>query len=274
MLFNGGGNRTTGIPLTGSGIIGGNLGGSTFGEQDKPKKKSKAGLILVLSSVVLLAAVGIIGSQTNWFGLIKEKPIVTDTTKNATPQAGTENVGINNNPQQEVKLINPKGLTAKPGKEAILTENGLNKDGSFYRYYNDNWEVKPKTADGTKSNWQPLKDLDKAFIISLFFSINSAEKNLIVEQEKQINLPKNPPIEIVNKGGNNGGGNSKQEGLGCGLLRNLLNDVNKPHASGEGLTIQNDLSKRLKAIDKTLCTSCKNGLTWDKVREAIIKINN
>ena len=61
----------------------------------------------------------------------------------------------------------------------------MNKDGAFYRYFNGKWEVKPKTSDATKSNWQPLKDVDKSFIIALFFSINSSEENKKIEEEKK-----------------------------------------------------------------------------------------
>ena len=272
MLFNGGSNRTTGVPLTGSGIIGGNLVGSTFGEQEKPKKKSKAGLIVILSSVVLLAAVGISGWKLGWFG--NETNTAGTGTKNEESNSGTDNNNKTDTTSTPAppKLVNPPGYTVKTGSEAILTEKGiLNSNKRYYRFYNDKWEYSEQI---NKDNWKTTPDADKVAVYLKFFSRNSAEKNLIVEQEKQINLPKNPPNEIVKKGGNNGGGNTGTEGLGCGVLRNLWGDVNKPHASGEGLTIQSNLTKRLRAIDKTLCTSCRNGLTWEKVREEINKIKD
>lgn len=68
-----------------------------------------------------------------------------------------------------VELINPEGYTVKPGKEAILTEKGLNKDGSFYRYFNGKWELKPKTADGTEGKWQNIKERNKENILSTCF---------------------------------------------------------------------------------------------------------
>jgi hypothetical protein len=138
MLFNGGSNRTTGVPLTGSGIIGGNLGGSTFGEQEKPKKKSKAGLIVILSSVVLLAAVGISGWKLGWFG--NETNTAGTGTKNEESNSGTDNnnkTDTTSTPDPP-KLVNPPGYTVKTGSEAILTEKGiLNSNKRYYRFYND-----------------------------------------------------------------------------------------------------------------------------------------
>ena len=165
-----------------------------------------------------------------------------------------------------LKLVNPPGYTVKTGSEAILTEKGILTNKRYYRFYNDKWEYSEQI---NKDNWKTSPNQDKLVLFIKYFIRNSAEENKILEKEKKITLPKNQLNEIVNKGGDNGGGNSGTEGLGCGVLRNLWGDVNKPHASGEGLTIQSNLLKRLRAIDKKLCTSCKNDLTWDKVREAI-----
>ena len=277
MLFNGGSNRTTGIPLTGSGIIGGNLGGSTFGKPEEPKKKSKAGLIVILSSVVLLAAVGIIGSQTNWFGLIIEDSKIASSTTNAEPKERTENVGIDDNTEQEVKLINPDGFTAKPGKEAILTDNGLNKDGSFYRYFNGKWEVKPKTADGTKSNWQPLKDVDKTFIIALFFSINSAEQNKKIEEEKII---ENKKVEQNSNGANNSGQNNSggsnnggKVGKKCNDLlvkkNNATTEINKAIKNGNKGKVKTKIILEIQSYSDEDCKNCPDGLTLQSVIDYI-----
>jgi serine/threonine protein kinase len=139
-------------------------------------KKRKVAIAVVL----ILVIVGLF-KFCNPAGTIIAPPKPVSTV-NAT---SNEEVSVNLEEEKKVELINPEGITVKPGKEAILTENGLNKDGSLYRYYNGKWEVKPKTADVAKSNWQPLKDVDKSFIIALFFSVNSLEKNKKIEEEKK-----------------------------------------------------------------------------------------
>ena len=199
-------------------------------------------------------------------------PIIPRTTANATTNEES-NSGTDNNNKTDttltpdpLKLVNPPGYTVKTGSEAILTEKGILTNKRYYRFYNDKWEYSEQI---NKDNWKTSPNQDKLVLFIKYFIRNSAEENKILEKEKKITLPKNQLNEIVNKGGDNGGGNSGTEGLGCGVLRNLWGDVNKPHASGEGLTIQSNLLKRLRAIDKKLCTSCKNDLTWDKVREAI-----
>ena len=278
MLFNGG-NRTTGTPLTGSGIIGGNLGGSTFGEQEKPKKKSKRGLILVLSSVVLLAGLAT-GWQLGWFKWGVEPPVVGGTTTNAKPQTGTDNVGINNNPEEEVKLINPEGLTVKPGKEAVLTENGLNKEGSLYRYYNGKWEVKPKTADGTKSNWQALNKADKTFIIALFFSINSAEQNEKIEEVKKI---ENNKVEQNSNGANNSGQNNSGGSNNGGKVGKKCNDllvkkntatteIKKAIQNGNKGTVKTKIILEIQSYSDEDCKNCPGGLTLQSVIDYINKL--
>jgi hypothetical protein len=169
MLFNGGGNRTTGIPLTGSGIIGGNLGGSTFGEPEKPKKKSKRGLILVLSSVVLLAGLAITGWQLGWFKWGVEPPVVAGTTTNAEPTKGTGNVTVNPQPIENSPL-NPEDYTVKSGSDAILTEKGLlHNNNRYYRYLNGQWEFSEKS---NKNNWKTATEKDIEVILDKYFDKN------------------------------------------------------------------------------------------------------
>ena len=156
----------------GTGVSGGNNnGGGTLisGGSDKPKKKSKAGLIITLSSIVLLAGIVITGWQ---LGLFTGETNTTDnaSTENASANAATKNVVPEpEDSNDDNGLVAPEGYTVKPGKEAILTENGLNKDGSFYRYFNGKWEVKPKTADDTEGKWQNIKERDKEYFLSTCF---------------------------------------------------------------------------------------------------------
>jgi serine/threonine protein kinase len=135
----------------------------------------------VAIAVVLILVIAGLFKFCNPAGTIIDPP-KPEATVNAT---SNEEVSVNSEEEKKVELINPEGITVIPGKEAILTENGLNKDGSLYRYYNGKWEVKPKTANVAKSNWQPLKDVDKTFIIAYFFSINTAEQNKKIEEEKK-----------------------------------------------------------------------------------------
>lgn len=135
----------------------------------------------VAIAVVLILVIAGLFKFCSPAGTIIDPP-KPEATVNAT---SNEEVSVNSEEEKTDKLINPEGYTVKPGKEAVLTENGLNKDGAFYRYFNGKWEVKPKTSDATKSNWQPLKDVDKSFIIALFFSINSSEENKKIEEEKK-----------------------------------------------------------------------------------------
>jgi hypothetical protein len=267
-----GGSTTTGH----SGGITNSGGGAIIGD-DKPRKKSKVGLIITLSSIVILAIVAIVLWKSGVFDE-EVKPPTAGNTKNASANAGTENVGIDDNTEQEVKLINPEGLTVKPGKEAILTEKGLNKDGSFYRYFNGKWEVKPKTADGTKSNWQPLKDVDKTFIIALFFSINSAEQNKKIEEEKKNENNKgNSNIKNENKNSgnttNNNSNKNNSTNPSCKSLESILADAKHFNANIEEERLKSkkdELLNRLKLLSDKDCTDCK--ISKESVRDFILKM--
>lgn len=143
--------------------------------------KNKTIAVLVLISVLFVL-----------FKFCSTKETIIDQP----PPEATVNVSSNEKvldtlkEDKTVELINPEGYTIKPGKEAVLTENGLNKDGIFYRYFNGKWEVKPKMADGSKSNWQILNETDKSFIIELFFNIKSEDQNNKIEGEKKIDIKK------------------------------------------------------------------------------------
>jgi hypothetical protein len=269
MLFQGG-NGTYRPPVGGSG---GNSAGSSIGFTEEPKKKSKTALILTLCSVVLLAGLGITGWLL-WFEGENEKPPISGNgTKNTTPNVGSDNEVSNENEQEEVKLINPEGLTVKPGKESILTEKGLNKEGSFYRYFENKWEVKPKTADGTKSNWQTLKEADKTFIIALFFSINTVEQNKKIEEEKKIennnsstNIVKTNPVQNTNS-------QTSSSNLLCKTLEKIKEDAEHFYNNIENSRVEDkkkELLNKLKSLSDEECIGCKPSKS--DVKAAILKI--
>ena len=163
---------------TATGHTGGitNSGGGAIIGDDKPKKRSKAGLIIILSSIILLTGIGIAVWKFYWHQGEPNTTANAGNTRNASPNAGTENVVPEpEDSNDDNGLASPEGYTVKPGKEAVLSENGLNKDGSFYRYFNGKWEVKPKTADGTEGKWQDIKKEDKAYILSTCFDKKKEE---------------------------------------------------------------------------------------------------
>jgi hypothetical protein len=160
MLFQGG--NVTNRPPVG----GGNSGGSSIGFTEKPKKKSKAGLILVLSSGVLLTGLIIAGWQLRWFeGQIKHPP-GAGTTTNAEPTNGTGNVTVNPQPIENSPL-NPEGYTVESGSDAILTEKGLlHSNNRYYRYLNGQWEFSEKS---NQNNWKRAEEQDINLILKKYF---------------------------------------------------------------------------------------------------------
>ena len=251
---------------TATGHTGGitNSGGGAIIGDDKPRKKSKAGLIITLSSVVVIAVVLIIGSQTNWFGLFNEKPKITEGTKNAIPQEGTKNVVPEPEDSNEDNgLVAPEGYTVKPGKEAILTEKGLEINSAYHRFYQGKWETKPKNADGSKGKWNEIKKEDKAYILSTCFD---KKKEEIKQTGGDTPTPTPQPPKVPKP-------QPPKDPNDCTIAKAALLGIEKEAVNSLTLTpvqkVQkiNDLEKRLNDV-KDKYASCDN-LNFNKVQSAI-----
>ncbi len=104
MSIKGGSILTNGIPLTGSSIIGGNLGGSSNREPHKPKMRSNKVILLILSSLLLLVGVGISARKFGWFG--------GEDAKTPIGVVSTDNASTKNEITDTSKVVKPKvGIT-------------------------------------------------------------------------------------------------------------------------------------------------------------------
>ncbi len=166
MLFQGG--NVTNRPPVG----GGNSGGSSIGFTEKPKKKSKAGLIITLSSIVILSVVAIIIWKSGFYK-DEETPKFVDSTTNVAPKAGTDNVIPKPvDPIENNGLIQPEGYTVKDASVDILTDKGLLHKERYYRYFKGKWEY---CEVSNKKIWKIPTTKDIAVILNNFFNKNETK---------------------------------------------------------------------------------------------------
>jgi serine/threonine protein kinase len=145
-------------------------------------KKRKVAIAVVL----ILVIVGLF-KFCNPAGTIIDPP-KPDATVIAT---SNEEVSVNSEEEKTVTLINPEGYTVKPGKEAILTEKGFNIKPAYYRYYQEKWETKPITSDGSGGKWKEIKIEDKIYILNTCFD----KKNIKIKPKEGDTPPApQPPV--------------------------------------------------------------------------------
>jgi serine/threonine protein kinase len=113
MSIKGGSILTNGIPLTGSSIIGGNLGGSTNREPHKPKMRSKKVILIILSCLLLLVGVGISAWKFGWFG--------GEDVKTLIGRASSDNASTKNEIANISKVVKPKVGIALPSEPKPIT---------------------------------------------------------------------------------------------------------------------------------------------------------
>ena len=177
MVFNVANSSTYGISGP-TGVLGGNVGGVSFGGDEKPKKESKKGLFVMVFVLVLFAGFGITGWQLGWFSE-NVPPIHTGNGTSTTESNPTAETNPTPDPKDQ-RPNNPSGYTVKPGSDEILTEKGLLKKSTkrFYRFFNDKWSF---SEENTPLKWKDLTDKEKPSMLKEYFTKNSQEENVKIE---------------------------------------------------------------------------------------------
>ena len=223
MVFNGANNITNGVsgPTV---VLGGNVGGVSFGGDEKPKKESKKGLFVMVFVLVLFAGFGITGWQLGWFSE-NVPPIHTGNGTSTTESNPTAETNPTPDPKDQ-RPNNPSGYTVKPGSEEILTEKGLLKKSTkrFYRFFNDKWSF---SEENTPLKWKDLTDGDKTVMLNEFFKKNSQEENVKIEAEKKKEEPqKIEGSKIIEIPKENKPENKDKDDPCTNICQNLINVFN------------------------------------------------
>ena len=126
---------------------------------------SKNKTIVVLFSIFVLLGI---------FKLCSTKETINVPTR---PEATSNAWGVDTI-KGKIELINPEGYSVKIGKETILTEDGLNINSFYHRFYQGKWETKPIYPDGTEGKWKNTIQKNLVNILNTCFVKNTEEPKI------------------------------------------------------------------------------------------------
>jgi hypothetical protein len=259
----------------GTGGAGGNGGNSGNAGNDKPRKKSKAGLIITLSSIVILAIVAIVLWKS---GIFDEEvnPPVAGTTQNASPNAGTKNV------VPEPAVINEyPGYTLKSKYPAFKTKEGFKESNDdIYRLKDGKLEVRYYQSESKNNGaWTEMKNPLLASVLKSYFDKNDGGSSP-EDTEKTTNGGSNTGDTKTggtgtggsNSGGSNSGGSNSggaNVGKKCDALLKFKNtattDISEAKKNGNKGTVKAQKIIDIQLFSEEDCKNCPGGLTLQSV---------